>query len=327
MIKHALFKSTAVLLALCFLFAFAIALPQPVLAAAKITETVNATLFIRNTSGSGYYWDNRYDTLTIDGLYIDTSDEYGLKVPAGATIILKGNSYIKASHAALALAGTATFKGSGSLTLVSDNMGIYCYATDQTSVIRVLEGTYDITAGGDGIYSTNTSISFVGGKWKISAPTATAYAVNGTDLKLYGGKITADNSIHASVSLDVQAIDLTVTSEKAALSSDKALRLLDVSVSAGDTASSLSKADEYAGENCVTLRSTHKNVGKSIFFGDAVPKFVDYVVLVLILALVAAGIAVPLARTHKKAKAALAAAKAAEEEAEAARRAAKKNRN
>lgn len=322
-IRRMIKRFSAALAVICLLFTLTGILTPPVHAAAKITETVNATLFIRNTQGSGYYWDNKTDTLTLDDLYITTTNEYGLKVPAGATVILKGDSYIKASRAALALAGTATFKGNGSLTLVSDDMGIYCYSTDKTSVIRFLDGTYEITAGGDGITSTHSALSFVDGKWTI---TADAHAMNGTDLKLYGGKISAKGAIHASVSLDVQAITLSVTADQSALSCDKALKITDVSVSAGANAGALTKTDEYAGENCVSLKSTRSGAGESIFFGENAPKAVDYIVLIVILGLIVAGIAVPYVRAHKKAKIALAAAAEAEAEAEAARIAAKKAR-
>ncbi len=314
-------RLSAAITALCLLFAFTAILTPPSHAAAKITDTVNATLFARNTEGPGYYWDNKYDTLTLDDLYIETASEYGLKVPAGATVILEGDSYIKASRAALALAGTATFKGEGSLTLVSDDMGIYCYATDKTSVIRFLDGTYEITAGGDGIYSTHTSISFVDGKWTI---TAGKLAMNGTELKLYGGEITAEGAVHASISLDVQALSLDVTADTAALTSDKTLKITDVAISAGDSVSALTEKEEYTGENCVSLTSTKSHAGESIFFGENVPKIVDYLVLIAFLALIAAGIAVPFVRARKKAQLALAEAKRLEEEAEEAARAAKK---
>ena len=315
-------RLSAAITAICLLFAVTALFSTPALAAVKITDTVNATLFTRDTEGHGYFWDNRYDILTLDDLYIDTAAEYGLKVPAGATVILKGNSYIKASPAALALAGAVTFKGTGSLTLVSDDMGIYCYATDKSSVIRFLDGKYTVTAGGDGIYSTHSSLSFVDGEWTINAPDA--YAVNGTELKLYGGEINAEGAIHASLLLDIQAIRLRVTADTTALTSDKTMKITDVSVSAGDSAETLTKKESYSGENCVSLLSTRSHAGESIFFGESVPKAVDYVVLVAFAALITAGIAIPFARARKKAQRALAEAAKRQAEAEEAARAAKK---
>ncbi len=301
----------AVLMLVCLLIPFAGILTPPAHAAAKITDTVNATLFIRDTNGSGYHWDNKYDVLTLTDLYIDTSAEYGLKVPAGATVILEGDNYIKASRAALALAGTATFKGDGSLTIISDDIGIYCYSTDKTSIIRILDGTYIVTAGGSGITSTHTAISFVNGEWQISAGD---FAMDCKELKLYGGKMEAVGEIHASGVLDIQAIDLRVTAKTAALTSDKTLKFTDVSVRAGESADTLAAKESYNGERCVVLQSTRSHAGKSIFFGENVPKIADYLLLLGCLALVGAGIVIPLIRARRKAKLALAKAEIARAE-------------
>ncbi len=328
-------RFSSAIMAICILLALSSSLLPAVFAAGdpadpspldtpQINDTVNATLFARDTSGNGYTWDNRYDTLTLEGLNIVTSKEYGMKVPAGATVVLNGENYIKASRAALALAGTVTFKGDGSLTLVSDDMGIYCYSTDLSSVIRFLSGTYTVSANGDGIYSTHSSLSFVDGRWSIYTQSPDAYAMNGTTLKLYGGKISAKGSVYASSLLDIQAVQLDITSEQAALMSNKSIKTRDVSISAGDSADSLAKAETYNGEACVSIKSTRSTAGESIFFGPNVPRIVDYITLLASLALIAAGIAVPFIRSRRKAKRALAAALAAEDEAEKARKAAKR---
>lgn len=323
--KNIVFTRIAALaLTVCMLFATAAAF-VPVVSAAPvmITEKVDLSRPQKNMRGHGYYWANRTDTLTLTDLYIDTSDEYGLKITGGATVILEGDNYIKASGAALACAGTVTFKGDGTLTLVSDNMGIYFYSTDDTTTARFLSGTYDITAKGNGIYAPYTAVSFVDGKWTISAPNTDAFAINGHTLKLYGGKMTMDNAVHASVTLDVQALALSVTAAKPALTSDKTLKLLDVALSVGDSADHLVPAEEYAGENCITAKSTRTNWGTSILFGEGVPQFVDVLILLALLASIAAAIAVPTVRARKKAKRARAAYEAAEAEAEAERRARK----
>ena len=296
-------------------------------AAVKITQTVNLSHPEKNMRGSGYYWANRTDTLTLTDLYIDTTDEYGMKITAGATVILNGNNYIKASSVALACAGDVIFKGNGSLTLVSDDIGLYFYATKDTATARILSGTYSIEAGGHGVYSPYSSVSFVDGKWTITAPNPEANAIEGRAFKLYGGKMTMDNAIHATVSLDIQALSLSVTANKPALVSDKTLKIEDVALSVGAAADALNKADEYSGEHCVTMRSTKKNTGTSILFGEGVPQFVDILLLLLLLVLIAAGIGVPFLRAQKKAKRAREALAAAEAEAEAARRAEKAARN
>ncbi len=319
-------KITAMALTFCMLFTFTSLLAVPASAAVKITESVNLSLPKRNISGHGYYWDNRQKTLTLDGLNIDTDGEYGMKVTGGATVILKGKNYIKATKAALAIAGTVTFKGNGSLTLVSDDMGIYCYSTDDSTTIRFMSGTYTVTAGGNAVYSTHSTLSFVDGKWDVATENPDAFALHGRTLKLYGGKMTLTGAVHATLDLDVQALALSVTAEKAALSSDKTLQIKDVAISAGADTGSLTDTAEYTGENCVSMKSTRKDTRTSIFFGENVPRIADYGALILFLALTAAGIGVPYIRARQKTKRALAAAAAAEAEAEAARKEAKKQR-
>jgi hypothetical protein len=253
-------------------------------------------------SGHGYYWDNRNKILTLDGLYIDTTSDYGLRIPQNATVILKGKNYITASKAALTCPGNVNFKGDGSLILTSEDMGIYFYSTDDSTTARFLDGSFEITAGGNGIHSEYTALSFVGSKVKISAPAADKYAILGRSVKLYGGELSLDNSVHAALSLEIQALKLDITSGKTALSSEKELVLDKVSIKAGDTASSLSAKEEYAGENCLSLRSAANNLGSSILFGDSVPMFVDILIPLALLALIAAGIAVPFIRSYRSGK-------------------------
>lgn len=308
-------RTSAWILVLCMMLTFLPLFTVHISAAAQITETVNLSRPQKNMSGSGYYWDNRNKILTLDGLYISTSDDYGLRIPAGATVILKGKNYVTASVAALTVPGNVTFKGSGSLHLKSGDMGIYFYSTDDSTTARFLEGTYEVIAGGDGLHSEYTALSIVGGKMSINAPAADKYAILGREIKLYGGNLTMDNSVHASVSLEVQAVDLSVTSAKPALSSDKTLKVDKVSIKSGSAVGSLSSAEEYTGENCISLKSSASNLGSSILFGDSVPMFVDILIVLALLALIAAGIAFPFLRSYrnaKKAKEALAAALADE---------------
>lgn len=329
--KHfRLTRITAVVLSVCMLCSALWILTPTADAAVKITQTVNLSHPEKNMRGNGYYWANRTDTLTLTDLYIDTTDEYGMKITAGATVILKGDNYIKASGVALGCAGDVIFKGDGSLTLVSDDIGLYFYATKDSATARFLSGTYEITAGGHGIYSPHSSVSFVDGKWTITAPNAEANAIEGRAFKLYGGKMTMDNAIHATVSLDIQALSLSVTAGKPALVSDKTMKIEDVALSVGAAADALTASEEYNGENCISMRSTKKNLGSSILFGEDVPQIVDILLLLVLLALITAGIAVPFIRSRQKAKRAREALAAAEAEAEAARRAekaARKNRN
>ena len=301
---------TALLLAFCLVMALCPLLVVPASAAAKITETVNLSRPEKNMSGSGYYWNNREDTLTLDGLYIDTDSEFGLRIPQNATVILKGKNVISASRAALTIPGNVTFKGDGSLTLISDDMGMYFYSTDDSTTARFLSGSYTITAGKIGIYSTSTSVSLVNGSYDISVASPEGFAIDGREIKLYGGKMTMNNSVHTSVSLEIRALDLTVSSAKAALTSDKTLVLNDVSIKTGAAATALAKAESYNGENCIATKSTAKNLGSSVIFGESVPMFVDIAIVIVLLLAITAGVAVPFIRSYKKGKEARAALEA-----------------
>lgn len=304
-------RAAALLLALLLLLPLLPHVSLPASAAAKITETVNLSRPQKNMSGSGYYWDNRKDTLTLDGLYIDTADDYGLRIPDGATVVLKGKNYVTASKAAVTCAGSVTFKGSGSLILTSANgMGFYFYSTDDSTTARFLEGTYSVSAGLDALHSEFTTLSVVGGKFELSVSSPDAFAVYGKTVKLYGGTLTATGALYASLTLDVQALTLRADAQKPALAAGKNLILKNVAVTAGASASAMQKTDAYAGENCVSLKSTANTLGSSVLFGENVPMFVDILAVILLALLVAAGIAAPFLRARKKAKKALAAAAA-----------------
>ena len=56
------------------------------------------------------------------------------------------------------------------------------------------------------------------------------------------------------------------------------------------------------GENCIVLKSTASNLGSSILFGDSVPMFVDILIALVLLALIAAGIALPFLRSYRNSK-------------------------
>lgn len=55
-----------------------------------IKETLDLTRPQKNISGEGYYWNNRENTLELNGINIDTDDEYGIKLIDGATVKLFG---------------------------------------------------------------------------------------------------------------------------------------------------------------------------------------------------------------------------------------------
>ena len=281
-------------------------------AVVTITKSINLTNPRMNMTGAGYAWMNLDKTLTLDGLYIDTSDEYGMRIPDGATVILKGNNYIRAASYAMGIPGNVTFKGNGTLTLVGGDAGLYFYSTDDTTIARIMGGNFKITAGGVGIRSEYTTLSVTKGTFDIDVPAKDGVAILGRTLKLHGGKFTAQGPITASQNLEIRAANLSVASDRAALSATRKLTLKDVSLSVGATADDLRKADGYNGENCIRVKFAANLLGESVLFGETVPMFADILVIVALAALVAAGIGLPLLRAHRRSKRALAAAAEAE---------------
>ena len=81
-------------------------LPADVSAAETVTKTVNIAEATKNERGPGYDWANRFDILTLNNLRIETSDAYGLRLPKNATVVLKGNNYIKAAKYGVSFSGT-----------------------------------------------------------------------------------------------------------------------------------------------------------------------------------------------------------------------------
>ena len=57
----------------------------PVSAAKQINETISLANARKNRKRRRLFWDNINDTLTLNGLNIDTTDDYGLKLPDNAT--------------------------------------------------------------------------------------------------------------------------------------------------------------------------------------------------------------------------------------------------
>ncbi len=301
-----------VLTAVLLLVPFASAAVYEADAVVTITKSINLTNPRMNMTGAGYAWMNLDKTLTLDGLYIDTSDEYGMRIPDGATVILKGNNYIRAASYAMGIPGNVTFKGNGTLTLVGGDSGLYFYSTDDTTIARIMGGNFKITAGGVGIRSEYTTLSVTKGTFDIDVPAKDGVAILGRTLKLHGGKFTAQGPITASQNLEIRAANLSVAADRAALSATRKLTLKDVSLSVGNTADDLRKADGYNGENCIRVKSAANLLGESVLFGEAVPMFADILVIVALAALVAAGIGIPLLRAHRRSKRALAAAAEAE---------------
>lgn len=281
---------TRALLLLLVLIISLSALPITVFASRTVTNMVNVADSNKNMHGAGYEWDNVNKVLTLNNLNIDTDDDYGMRLPKNCTVILKGKNYIKASKYALACTGTVVFKGSGSLTLDAGEIGLYLISQDSTQKIRLLDGKYTVNAGKYGVYSDEADFSFIGSSMKISVTSDEGMAIRGRVVNLLGGEFSANAPVHATHALTIDSARVKIDAKSAALEA-KTLYLRNLSI------------DEYSGETSLDVKSTAPIFGSSIIFGDGVPSYVDYVLLVLFLSGIVAAIAIPAIRKKKKAEA------------------------
>lgn len=257
--------------------------------AKTITSTVNLVNVTQNERGDGYNWANRYDTLTLSGLKLETESDYGLRLPQNCTVVLKGTNYIKAGKYALTCSGNVSFKGNGKLILDAGEMGIYIYTEVDTHKIRLLDGRYEITAGKYGVYSEHADFSFVDGEMDIEITDPAGAAIHGRSVNLVGGEFEANGSVEATHELVVKGIGLDIESTRAALSA-KNLNIEDISVT------------DYDGANEIEAVSTEKRDRRSAIFGDDVPGYVDVILLVGAVIVIALLIVLPILRRRKKTK-------------------------
>ncbi len=261
----------------------------PVSASGTIQTTVNIATANKNMRGEGYDWANRYDVLTLKGLNIDTEDPYGLRLPKNCTVVLEGKNTIKASKYGISCSGTVVFKGSGSLTIEAGEIGIYLIAQDSTQKVRLIDGKYEITAGTYGIYSEAADFSFMGESMNVNVTSDGGHAIMGRAVNLLGGTFTANAPVESTHQLLVDGIDISVEGGSAPAFASKNLTVKNL-----DT--------EYNGESSVNAKSTKKFTGTSIIFGENVGAAVDYVILAVFAAGIAAAIVLPALRRKKKAK-------------------------
>ena len=303
-IQHKMKIKMSLKTAFCLLMALTLILgmlPVFSVSAAGHTSMVNLQRADKNNRGDGYYFHNPSNTLTLTNLKIDTADEYGMKVKIGTTIVLEGNNYIKASDIALFCPGEFTIKGTGSLTLVSGNRGIVVNTNETSDKVRLLEGTLKIESVNEAIYSATAGAALAGGKVDIKVSNPEANAISTRTLTISGNiDFDANSSVYSSYKMGITGANLDITSSRPAIICDGQLTFEDLDMKAGDSASSLApiEAEAYAAQTAVSAKSTFKRVMPSIIFGAGVPVAVDYIILVLAIAAVAALIVVPILR-HK----------------------------
>ncbi|MBQ1211881.1 MAG: hypothetical protein IIX69_00505, partial [Clostridia bacterium] len=211
--------------------------------AGEFTSTVNLLDVRKNTSGDGFYWNNKTDTLTLTNFTVNTKDRYGLRIPNGATVVLEGTSTITAAYAALDIEGEAYFRGEGTLILNAGEVGFLNPINMDDKKVIVESGNYVINSEGVGISSPYATFSQTGGSIEINCK---GEAVVGREIRLAGGKLTANGSVHATNKLVVSYTTLDITSTAAALISDKILSVNGVKLTSNGT-----ELDAYAGETSI----------------------------------------------------------------------------
>ncbi len=262
----------------------------------------------QNLSGDGYDWLNYASTLTLDNLNIKTDDDYGLKICDGATVVLKGDNYIEAKKAAIFLEAKVLFKGSGTLTLVGEN-GIYCSSADNTDSLSIVGGTYKITSSGAGIISDFHRVSL--SNCKITVKSEGGIAIKAQTVTT-GAKtvIKANGSITGVDKLLIESSSITLNTSTKALISNKPVVFSNVTLKAGDSEKTLSsidlKASGYDGQKCIKTVSLYDGQKKSLIFGDAVPRYVDVILLAAVIAVLGCAVVVPVVYKKKKAMIAIA---------------------
>ncbi len=291
------FKALSVLL-LCALLLCAL----PVfVSAGEFTSTVNLLDVRKNTSGDGFYWNNKTDTLTLTNFTVNTKDRYGLRIPNGATVVLEGTNTITASYAALDIEGEAYFRGEGTLILNGGEVGFLNPINMDDKKVIIESGTYMINSEGIGISSPYATFSQTGGSIEINSKET---AIAGREIRLTGGTLKANNSVHASNKLVVSYTTLDISSPAAALVSDKTLSINGVKiVSEGKTVS------EYTGETAIKTSPLSKARTTSMLFEligmKDVSIVLDYIIFAVCILAVAAIIVVPKLIKKKKLRIAL----------------------
>ncbi|MBQ9692825.1 MAG: hypothetical protein IJV70_06675 [Clostridia bacterium] len=257
--------------------------------------TYNQTLDIagakKDVSGPGYQWQNRYDILTLTNITIDTTDTYGLKIPENATIILKGNNYVKASEYAVYCLGKASFEGDGSLTLVAET-GIICVSLFTDDIVRFRSGTFDITATDTGIYSENATLTFTGAKVTARSGVNT---VLGRNILITAGSLIGNAPIVSKDAVEISAANVEINASSPAVTAVRGIKIGGCDITVGGA-----PAQAYNGENDLKTVSNVVVKMNGVLFGGKLPAFVDYIVFISLFVIICALVAVPIIIKKRK---------------------------
>lgn len=288
-------KLKIICVAVC-LFITAVFLAGISVQAAESPAYIDLAYARKNESGEGYYWDNRADTLTLDGLDVSTELDYGLRLPEKCTVVLNGKNRIKAGKYGIGCFSDVTFKGNGELTVEAGDTAIYVYSGNANHKILIREGTFTLKGSRYGIQSSTASVSITDGVLSISAG---EQAITAPTLSVVGGKLMADSPLYASHKLEISGAALDIRANGAALLSDGNLITDQVKMYVGDDGK---EANEYGGESVLKTVPALEDKRGSIIFGKNVSSAYDWLVLAAAVLLIAAVIGIPIARKKIKTK-------------------------
>lgn len=284
------------LLALCMIFPLAC----PAFAANEvITETVDISTIRNAARGPGYYWSNRAKTMTFTNLRLETDDEYGFRFPEGVTLVLNGNSTIRASGYALTALGKMIVKGTGTLTLISDHVGLRMDAPEYEKELILSGGKIIVKAKDIGIQSDYPAVTVGGTELEFDiGDREKGRAISCYTLSLNSGSITSNVPLESRFSMNLGACRMEIDAASPALVYDS-LKVGEASTLYSGLGQNKVKIDEYGGEKALTVtavlsRKTSVLLGKN--FGAAW----DAVILSVCGVLLAAAIAFPIWNAYRK---------------------------
>lgn len=270
----------------------------PVFAAStKVTKSLDMPALNENCNGNGYKWNNSDRIFTMENMDLQTTDDYGIKLPAESTIELIGNNTITATRYGIHCFGGVTFIGSGTLTINVGDIGVRCGNTGTQPKLIFRSGSVTVKGAETGILTDAATVVFSGGTVKIDAKTNSIYS---NSIQFVGGKAELKAPVASKGSIEINAMDLTVSASSCALTAQKGMSVSKEQISVGTSLDSLKTAEEYNGENAVRFVSTAKVIKKSHIFGEKVPVFVDYIVFSVIIIAAAAVVSVPILLKKKR---------------------------
>ena len=217
-------------------------------------------------------------------------------MPADSTVVINGNNYVEVNYIAFNTLGSLNFEGTGTLTIKSKDTGVRCVSTSFKDAIRFKSGTYILECTNFGVYSDQASVIFTGAKATITSK----YSIAARNIQFLSGSLESKGPIKSFDSIQINAFNLTASSNSSALEYKKELKFANVDISVGANLDNLSPSEEYANENAIKTVSNQVIVKKGILFGGKFSPIVDYLVFIFLILVILAVVLVPIYIKYKK---------------------------